>query len=59
MKRLPAAAGALALVAGCAQLPNAQPPFAVKRARPLCEWPNVPRYHGGDPNAAASFACAP
>ncbi len=38
---------------------EAQPPFAVKRSRPLCEWPAIPRYRGGDPNAAASFACAP
>jgi feruloyl esterase len=38
---------------------DAVPPFAVKRSRPLCEWPAVPRYRGGDPNAAASFACAP
>jgi feruloyl esterase len=37
---------------------DAKPPFAVKRARPLCEWPQWPRYKGqGDPNAAASFAC--
>ena len=38
---------------------DAKPPFAVKRSRPLCEWPQVPRYRGGDVNAAASFACAP
>jgi hypothetical protein len=38
---------------------DAKPPFTVKRSRPLCEWPQVPRYRGGDPNAAASFACAP
>lgn len=36
---------------------EAKPPFAVKRTRPLCEWPQVPRYRGGDINAAASFAC--
>jgi len=29
------------------------------RGRPLCEYPAYPRYDGsGDPNAAASFACA-
>lgn len=33
-------------------------PFAVTRARPLCEWPTWPRYRGGDPNAAASFECS-
>jgi len=38
---------------------DATPPFAVKRSRPACEWPGVPRYRGGDANAAASFACAP
>ena len=38
---------------------NAKPPFAVIRARPMCRWPLVPRYQGGDVNSAASFACAP
>ena len=38
---------------------DARPPFAVQRSRPLCEWPQVPRYRGGDINAAGSFACAP
>ncbi|NNU42583.1 tannase/feruloyl esterase family alpha/beta hydrolase [Ramlibacter montanisoli] len=38
---------------------DARPPFAVKRSRPLCEWPQVPRYRAGDINAAGSFACAP
>jgi feruloyl esterase len=38
---------------------EAKPPFAVQRSRPLCEWPQVPRYRGGDINAAGSFACAP
>jgi len=34
------------------------PPFAAVRARPLCEWPLVPRYQGGDAAAASSFTCA-
>lgn len=38
---------------------EARPPFAVKRSRPLCEWPQVARYRAGDVNAAGSFACAP
>ena len=38
---------------------DARPPFTVQRSRPLCEWPDVPRYRAGDPNTAASFACAP
>jgi feruloyl esterase len=36
---------------------DAKPPFAVRRSRPLCEWPQVPRYRGGDVNTAGSFAC--
>lgn len=35
----------------------AKPPFAVLRTRPLCEWPQWPRYKGGDANAGASFEC--
>jgi len=38
---------------------SAKPPFAVARARPLCQWPLVPRYKGGDVASAASFACEP
>jgi feruloyl esterase len=37
---------------------DGKPPFAVKRSRPLCEWPKWPRYKGGDVNAAGSFECA-
>ncbi len=33
------------------------PPFAVTRARPLCEWPAWTHYRGGDPAQAASFEC--
>ena len=36
---------------------SAKPPFAVQRARPLCEWPLLPRYQGGDAGSAASFRC--
>lgn len=32
-------------------------PARVIRSRPLCEWPQFPRYKGGDVNAAASFEC--
>ena len=32
-------------------------PFAVTRARPLCEWPRWPRYQGGDAALASSFQC--
>ena len=38
---------------------EAKPPFAVKRSRPLCEWPNFPRYRSGDADEAASFVCVP
>ena len=34
-------------------------PFAVTRARPLCEWPRWPRFKAGDAALAASFECAP
>ncbi|MFY9511342.1 MAG: tannase/feruloyl esterase family alpha/beta hydrolase [Rubrivivax sp.] len=37
---------------------SAKPPFAVQRARPLCEWPLWPRYKGGDSTQAASFECS-
>ncbi len=37
----------------------AQAPFTTTRARPLCEWPLLPRYQGGDVYSATSFACAP
>jgi feruloyl esterase len=37
---------------------DAKPPFAVRRARPLCEYPQWPRYKGGDAASAASFECA-
>ena len=32
--------------------------WAPQRARPLCPWPQVARYAGGDVEAAASFRCA-
>jgi len=38
---------------------SAKPPFAVSRARPLCHWPLVPRYKGGDAASATSFTCEP
>lgn len=34
-----------------------EPPFAVLRARPLCEWPAWPHYKAGDVAQAASFEC--
>ncbi len=38
---------------------NVKPPFTTQRTRPLCEWPLVPRYQGGDINQATSFRCLP
>jgi feruloyl esterase len=36
-----------------------KPPFAIRRARPLCHWPGWPRYRGsGNPMQAESFECA-
>ena len=38
---------------------SAKAPFATQRARPLCRWPLLPRYVGGDAASAASFECKP
>ena len=38
---------------------DTKPPFKPVRVRPLCEWPEWPRYKGaGDPSLAGSFECA-
>jgi len=39
--------------------PNPEVPadWSPQRSRPLCAWPRVARYVGGDPEQAASFAC--
>lgn len=34
------------------------PEWPAKRMRPLCPYPKVARFRGGDPEAAASFICA-
>jgi feruloyl esterase len=34
------------------------PPFRVTSSRPMCRYPEFPRYRGnGDPRAAESFQC--
>ena len=33
------------------------PPFTLQAARPMCRYPNYPRYTGGDRLLAASYAC--
>lgn len=33
--------------------------WPARRSRPLCPYPSVARYQGGDPETAASFACRP
>jgi feruloyl esterase len=33
------------------------PPFTLIASRPMCRYPNYPRYAGGDPTQAASFLC--
>ena len=35
-----------------------KPPFAATASRPLCRYPQWPRYIGGRPKDAASFSCA-
>jgi feruloyl esterase len=37
---------------------DSKPPFAVRRSRPLCEWPATSRYKAGDPDQSRSFECA-
>jgi feruloyl esterase len=34
-----------------------KPPFAVTASRPMCRYPQWPRYIGGPPKDAASFSC--
>jgi feruloyl esterase len=34
------------------------PPFALQASRPMCRYPNYPRYVGGDVKQAASYTCA-
>lgn len=38
--------------------PEVPADWSPNRQRPLCPYPRVARYQGGDPEAAASFACA-
>jgi hypothetical protein len=33
--------------------------FAIKRALPLCQWPQWPKYKAGDTAVASSFECSP
>ncbi len=56
--RAPDAVEARARGAGTPQ-PNPEVPadWSPQRSRPLCAWPRVARYVGGDPEQAASFAC--
>ena len=32
-------------------------PFAVQASRPMCRYPNYPRYTSGDPLQASSYTC--
>jgi hypothetical protein len=36
---------------------ESKPPFAVTASRPMCRYPEWPRYIGGPPKEAASFSC--
>jgi hypothetical protein len=49
------AASRLAQLVQVAQ--DAKPPFAVTASRPMCRYPEWPRYIGGPPKDAASFSC--
>jgi len=33
------------------------PPFSVEASRPMCQYPDYPRYTGGDRRQASSYAC--
>jgi feruloyl esterase len=33
------------------------PPFALQASRPMCRYPNYPRYVGGDVKQASSYTC--
>lgn len=35
------------------------PPFATRASRPMCRYPNYPRFTGGDRLQAASYTCVP
>jgi feruloyl esterase len=38
---------------------TAAPPFTTMASRPMCRYPNFPKYNGtGDPDSANSFTCA-
>lgn len=40
-------------------LKDIDPPYTVRRSRPLCRYPTYPRYSGkGDPKDASSYSCA-
>lgn len=38
---------------------QAQPPFAITAARPMCRYPDYPHFTGGDAGRAESYACRP
>ncbi len=40
-------------------LKSIEPPHEVKELRPMCRYPNYPRYTGGDAKQAASYTCTP
>jgi feruloyl esterase len=39
--------------------PEVPASWSRQRSRPLCVWPRIARYTGGDPEVADSFACLP
>jgi pimeloyl-ACP methyl ester carboxylesterase len=40
-------------------LQSIEPPHEVKESRPMCRYPNYPRYAGRDATQAASYTCTP
>jgi hypothetical protein len=38
---------------------TAASPFTLLASRPMCRYPNYPRFQSGDPRSASSYACTP
>ena len=39
------------------RLQTSLPPYTVSATKPMCRYPNYPRYVGGDPKVANSYRC--
>ena len=38
---------------------SATPPFTLLASRPMCRYPDYPRYQGGDARSSSSYVCTP